>query len=548
MKVDKKLSEIFIKFRKQKVFLAIIITITTLVSACIPFLIMDLIDTITYNLNYSKIFNLGILIIVITLINIILDFIQNYYWHKLRLESVNYLREFMFKKMLFKSKLYFDNNSPGKILALIMDDSSIVAQNIVIGIPMLASNIIHIITLSIVLFVLSKQLFLLLLIVIPVYTLIFNKLNSNIRKTSRIEREHFADVMSDAQEKINGIDTIKVFQKENFMYENFSEKINKHFKFVSKNLLYQSMGSGLTGAIISLTPIVILLYGSFLISKNNLTLGGLMAFYTYISYLYEPLTNLSDFNLGVQKSLAVGENILKFLEIEENHIDGKVKVKEFETLEFYNVSFSYSKKDIVFKNLSFKINKGDKVVIKGGSGCGKSTLLKLILRMYTPTEGTIYVNGEDIKNIELSSLYNLFSIQVQNLFVFDGSIKENISLDKSIDKKEIYKSMNLAQLSRESHPFDDIENIINNNSISGGQKQRVCLSRAFLKPFDILILDEPTSAIDSELEEKLKEELEILVNDKTLIITSHRPCLLELCNKEINLEIEDEIGDLSYNN
>ena len=109
--------------------------------------------------------------------------------------------------------------------------------------------------------------------------------------------------------------------------------------------------------------------------------------------------------------------------------------------------------------------------------------------MYTHTEGTIYVNGENIKDIELSSLYNLFSIQVQNLFVFDGSIEENISLDKSIDKKEIYKSMNLAQLPRESHPFDDIENIINNNFISGGQKQRVCLSRAFLKPFDILILD-----------------------------------------------------------
>ena len=540
MKIDKRLSNIFLKFKKQKVFLIIIIILTTLISAFIPFLVMDLIDTITYHLNFSKITKLGILIIAITLIKIVLDFTQNYYWHKLRLNAVNHLREFMFEKMLYKSKEYFDKTSTGKILTMIMDDSSIVAQNIVIGMPMLASNIIHLLTVSVVLFILSKQLFLVLLILIPIYTIVFNKLNSKIRNISKIERVHFADIMNDAQEKIDGIDTIKVFQREEFMYKNFSEKIQNHFKFVSKNLFYESMGRGITDGIIALTPVVILLYGSFLIANEKLTLGGLMAFYTYISYLYEPLMNLSDFNLGRQKAISVGENILDFIDIECNEKDGVFKITEFEKLEFKNVCFSYKGENDIIKELSFTINKGDKVAIKGGSGSGKSTLLKLILRMYNPTYGNIYINNIDIRDIELSSLYKLFSIQVQNLFVFEGTIEENISLGKTINIEKIYKSMDLGQLNRNLNPFNNIKNNINNNLLSGGQKQRLCLSRAFLKPFDILILDEPSSSIDIDLEDNLKSDLKKLIEEKTLIITSHRPSLLELCNKEINLETENK--------
>ncbi|CEO35929.1 multidrug ABC transporter ATPase and permease [[Clostridium] sordellii] len=540
MKIDKRLSNIFLKFKKQKVFLIIIIILTTLISAFIPFLVMDLIDTITYHLNFSKITKLGTLIIAITLIKIVLDFTQNYYWHKLRLNAVNHLREFMFEKMLYKSKEYFDKTSTGKILAMIMDDSSIVAQNIVIGMPMLASNIIHLLTVSVVLFILSKQLFLVLLVLIPIYTIVFNKLNSKIRNISKIERVHFADIMNDAQEKIDGIDTIKVFQREEFMYKNFSEKIQNHFKFVSKNLFYESMGRGITDGIIALTPVVILLYGSFLIANEKLTLGGLMAFYTYISYLYEPLMNLSDFNLGRQKAISVGENILNFIDIECNEKDGAFKISEFEKLEFKNVCFSYKGESDIIKELSFTINKGDKVAIKGGSGSGKSTLLKLILRMYNPTYGNIYINNIDIRDIELSSLYKLFSIQVQNLFVFEGTIEENISLGKTINIEKIYKSMDLGQLNRTLNPFNNIKNNINNNLLSGGQKQRLCLSRAFLKPFDILILDEPSSSIDIDLEDNLKSDLKKLIEEKTLIITSHRPSLLELCNKEINLETENK--------
>ncbi|CEN82351.1 ABC transporter ATP-binding protein/permease [Paeniclostridium sordellii] len=540
MKIDKRLSNIFLKFKKQKVFLIIIIILTTLISAFIPFLVMDLIDTITYHLNFSKITKLGTLIIAITLIKIVLDFTQNYYWHKLRLNAVNHLREFMFEKMLYKSKEYFDKTSTGKILTMIMDDSSIVAQNIVIGMPMLASNIIHLLTVSVVLFILSKQLFLVLLILIPIYTIVFNKLNSKIRNISKIERVHFADIMNDAQEKIDGIDTIKVFQREEFMYKNFSEKIQNHFKFVLKNLFYESMGRGITDGIIALTPIVILLYGSFLIANEKLTLGGLMAFYTYISYLYEPLMNLSDFNLGRQKAISVGENILNFIDIECNEKDGVFKISEFEKLEFKNVCFSYKGENDIIKELSFTINKGDKVAIKGGSGSGKSTLLKLILRMYNPNYGNIYINNIDIRDIELSSLYKLFSIQVQNLFVFEGTIEENISLGKTINIEKIYKSMDLGQLNRTLNPFNNINNNINNNLLSGGQKQRLCLSRAFLKPFDILILDEPSSSIDIDLEDNLKLDLKKLIGEKTLIITSHRPSLLELCNKEINLETENK--------
>ena len=535
-KSSKKLRLLFKSFKKEQILVCILIFIEIILSACIPFLIKDLVDIITYSNEFKEVIEISFFIVLITLVNVFIGVVQNYMWHRLRLNSINFLRGKMFEKALLKSKSYFDNNGIGKIIAIVIDDVSMVAQNIVIGFPMLFSNVFKFLVVVIVLFTFNIPLTIITLSVIPLYFLTFNYINKRIRKTSKLERERFELVVKDAQEKLQGVDTIKVFNKEEFMTLKFNQVLSNHFKFVKKNLLYNNIGMGVNKLIISLLPIAILLYGSSLVAKGSLTLGTLIAFFTYISTIYEPLSNLSDYTMGLQTSLSVGERILEFLEKDLNDNKGEY-VKEFKSIRFENVSFGYNDKNLILENLNFEINKGDKVGFVGESGKGKTTVLKLILGLYKPVEGAIYINDININNINIKSLYSLISLQEQNLFIFDGTLKDNITLNSEISNDKVDKAIEVSQISelRKGIDISEIQIAESGANLSGGQKQRICLARALAKEFELIILDEPTSALDYNLEDKIKESLKRYIDDKTLIIISHRESMLDICDKIIDL-------------
>lgn len=525
----KKLNSIFKNFRKKQLLLCIVITTEICLSAYIPFLIKDLVDTITHNNNINSLLNITYSLLLLTIINVFIGNFNHYIWHKLRLQSVNFLRLKMFEATLKKPKYFFDSKSTGEI----MDDTSIVAQNIIIGPPMLFSNVLNFIIIVCVLFTLSKKLTFLILLILPVYMLGFHYFNKKIRKTSRSERENFGFVMKDAEEKLQGINTIKTFKINTFMTEIFEKKLKNHFKFLSKNLFYNSLGSSLNNLIISLLPILILIYGSILINKNQLSLGTLIAFFTYISNIYEPLSNLSDYNLGLQSSLAIGDRIINFLDLDSSSKNANKKtINSFESLEFVDVSFAYKDKNYVLKDFNFKINKGDHIGIVGKSGCGKSTFLKLLLGMYYPTSGKILINDIDIREVDLNSFYSVLAIQEQLPFIFEGTLEENLTLGSNIPKSFIDKIIKDIQISDINNSLDKISL----NTLSVGQKQRICMDRALLKNPEILILDEPTSALDCKLEETIQKNLESLTENKTVLLITHRPALLKNCTTLLNLE------------
>lgn len=532
MMKNKKLYKLFSNFKKRQIWLCILILIDILISAYIPFLIKDLINIITYNNNFNKVMHITCTLLIFTILRVFTTNFQNYFWHKLRLESVSYLRLKMFQSSLLKPKSFFDSKSIGEILALVMDDVSIVAQNIVIGIPMLFSNLVNFTIVVCVLLSLNKRLTLVTLLILPFYVCWFHHLNKKVRKCSKSERENFGIVMKDAHEKLQGIDTIKVFKMESFMTEIFQRRLNDHFKFLKKNLFYNSMGLSLNRLIISLLPVLILSYGSVLITRNEISLGALIAFFTYMSNIYEPLSNLSDYNLGLQTSLAVSDRIMDFLEFNVIRNEEKINITSFECIEFKDVSFAYANDNFVLKDFNFKINNKDHVGIIGKSGCGKSTLLKLLLGMYPPTSGQILVNGIDIRNINIASLYSIMSIQEQIPFIFDGTLEENLILNSHVDKSFLDNVTDLIQVSE----IGEYNKKISLANLSVGQKQRICIARALLKDPKILILDEPTASLDGELEKKIQANLDSLTEDKTVILVSHRPSLLKNCNVILDLE------------
>ncbi len=309
--------------------------------------------------------------------------------------------------------------------------------------------------------------------------------------------------------------------------------------FVRKAQLYQSSGSSITIFIVSILPVVILIYGAWLINRGKMEVSSLIAFYTYLPYLYEPIRNLTDFNIGRQVAKGSSERILELLNEDMQEESDGLELEAFNTLSFTNLRFSYDEKRKVLDGLSFEINKGDIVGIVGESGTGKSTLLKLLTQNIVPFDSSIRINDIDICNYSAESLLKLMVYVTQNPFVFSGTIKENIAFNGD----EVSKLNDALNISVLDEFYSDVTNknmMISDfgRNISGGQKQRISISRAIYHSKKIIILDEPTSALDYDTSIKF---MNLLVgycknNEITLLFVTHERSLLSYCNKVIDLD------------
>ena len=215
-----------------------------------------------------------------------------------------------------------------------------------------------------------------------------------------------------------------------------------------------------------------------------------------------------------------------------------LNINEINSIEFKNVSFSYDNKINIINNLSFKIEKGDKVAIVGASGMGKSTILQLLMKVYNEYTGEILINGINLKDINKSSIYDRISLVEQNMFIFNGTIRENIIFNNNNNKIE--ESLKISSCNEFINDYDkSLYEVLleGGKNISGGQMQRICICRALEKNFDTLILDESTSALDKLTEEKVINNINdyIVNNNKILITISHRDKPTSICNKIINL-------------
>ncbi len=309
--------------------------------------------------------------------------------------------------------------------------------------------------------------------------------------------------------------------------------------FVRKAQLYQSSGSSITIFIVSILPVVILIYGAWLINRGKMEVSSLIAFYTYLPYLYEPIRNLTDFNIGRQVAKGSSERILELLNEDMQEESDGLELEAFNTLSFTNLRFSYDEKRKVLDGLSFEINKGDIVGIVGESGTGKSTLLKLLTQNIVPFDSSIRINDIDICNYSAESLLKSMVYVTQNPFVFSGTIKENIAFNGD----EVSKLNDALNISVLDEFYSDVTNknmMISDfgRNISGGQKQRISISRAIYHSKKIIILDEPTSALDYDTSIKF---MNLLVgycknNEITLLFVTHERSLLSYCNKVIDLD------------
>jgi len=391
-----------------------------------------------------------------------------------------------------------------------------------------------------VMFLQNWRLSLIAIIMIPIASFAAKKLGRRAGKVTTEAQEKSAELNKYLIDLFKNHKIIKIFQRENFEYErseNFINKLKeKTIKIFTIYIRATPIMEILTGFMIA----VLIFYSGKLIINEQLNINNFFSFLAAMMLAYQPVKSLATINVGFGQGLSAAKRILPIIDTEikiSKNVNGKnLNIKEGK-IEYKNVNFTYRSNlsNKVLNNINLEIAGGKMTALVGHSGSGKSTLLNLIPRIYDPSSGEIFIDDQSIKEMNLSSLRKEISIVDQNITLFDDTVFNNIKYAKpEATNDEIYKAAELSM------SLDFIKNLesefdtkIGENGVklSGGEKQRLSIARAFLKNSKIILLDEATSSLDSETEEKIQKALNILTADKTTIVIAHRLSTVLSSNK-----------------
>ena len=391
------------------------------------------------------------------------------------------------------------------------------------------------------------------LILLPLIIRVVRKYTKKIRKYGRERQDTTGKVTAFTQETLSGIFVIKAFNNTDFVIDKYKDLTKEEFEQAYKTTKIKAKVSPINEVITTFMVLLVVLYGGYqILVTKNITSGDLISFVTALGLMHQPLKRLISKNNDLQDSLPSADRVVEIFDekIEPDVFGEAVKFDEkIQNIKFENVNYKYEdSNDYVLKNINLDVKAGEIVAFVGKSGSGKTTLVNLLARFFNTDEGSVTVNGVNIKNIPLKIYRNKFAIVPQETFLFGGTIKENISFGKEVTDEEIItaaKMANAYNFIQEDLP-NKFETEVGERGalLSGGQKQRIAIARALIKNPEIMILDEATSALDSESEKLVQDALDSLMEGRTTFVIAHRLSTIVRADKIVvmdNGEIK-EIG------
>jgi ABC-type multidrug transport system fused ATPase/permease subunit len=388
----------------------------------------------------------------------------------------------------------------------------------------------------------SIELTIICLLSIPIFVITSKYFGAKIKQIAYKIRKDTAKHMEILDEGLSLIVTNKLYDYYEEQQKNYKEKVddlmkNSYSLFI--NSIYSKQIFGLTASIF---PIIILIQGGYKVAANEISVGMIVAFISYLSYLYNPVTVLSKLNMVIKEMKVSIKRIDEILNMNKENLyeyDSKIEDQDIKgNIEFKNVGYDINNKTIL-KDVSFTIKSGELVAIVGTNGVGKSTLLNLLLRLYD-FDGDILIDDISIKDMNTSSIRNLISIVPQRGSLYATSIRENIKIGKKDAKndeiEQVLELVNLKSFIDSLEDGLDTEVFGNEVNLSGGEKQKILCARAFLKPSKILILDEALNAIDNESKEIIIKNILKMKEQKTIIMITHDPDNLKIVDKVIEIK------------
>ena len=439
------------------------------------------------------------------------------------------LREKLYEKIIRLPIPFYQRKDKGDVISRITSDVIEIQLSFLSILEIIVREPLTIFFTVIAMFLISFELTIFVLIFIPISGFIISVIGKSLKPTSNVVQKEQAEILSVAEQTLNGLNIIKGFVAELFFIKKFSGTNNKFYNYSNKLINKQNLASPLSEFLgISVIGVLLWYGGKLVLIDMQLNPA---AFLTYMGLAYGVLTPakaISKASYSIKKGNAAAERVLEILEAESEikESDNAFEKKSFEKeITFNDVNFSYNK-EVVIKNITFKIRKGQTVAVVGQSGSGKTTIANLIPRFYDVDSGEICIDGKNIKEIKKSDLRSLIGLVPQDSLLFNETIQTNITLsNKNISKNKILEA------SRISNSYEFIEKLDSSfdtnvgsfgGNLSGGQKQRISIARAVLNNPPIMILDEATSSLDSKSEKLVQNALENLMHNRTTLVIAHR--------------------------
>ena len=454
------------------------------------------------------------------------------------------LRKQIFRHLQKLDIQFFDRNPVGRLMTRVTTDVDALNDMFTAGFVAIFGDIFVLLGIIIVLFWMNWRMALVLFSITPFILLVSMWFRRGARVTYRQVRARIAAINAFLQEHISGMSTVQLFNREEREFEKFDELNARHRDANIDSIFYYAVFYPVIELIQTVGIALIVWFGGGQVIRNTLSVGVLIAFFQYAQRFYEPISDLSEKYNILQAAMAASERIFKLLDTPVQIKDeGTLVVDHFESVEFRNVWFAYNigaatggsepaaepaadSADWVLKNVSFRVNRGDRIALVGHTGAGKTTVTALLLRFYEVQRGEILVNGIDIRRFTMESLRALYAIVQQDFFLFTGNVEQNISLsDPRIAAETVREAARRVQANRFIERLDggySAEVRERGAGFSVGEKQLLSFARALAFNPPVLILDEATSSIDTETERLIQEAIQTLMEGRTSIVIAHR--------------------------
>ena len=531
----------YIKPYKKYVIVAIILNIVVAALGPLrPYLTKIAIDKYIAHSDYHGLLIISLIYLGSLLLQAAIQYVLTYYTQYIGQKTIYDLRVQLFTHTQKLALKFFDKTPIGRIVTRVTNDIEALNQLFSSGIVMVFSDVFTIIWILAFMFFMDVKLSLVSLSVLPVLiygTFLFRR---KVRERYRDVRLHLARLNSYMQEHVSGMNVIQIFRKEKEEQKRFSQ-INNDYRVANiKAIFYYAIFYPGVELVSSIAIGLIIWYGGGEIVRSSFTIGVLFAFLQFNEQFFRPIRDLSEKYNIMQTAMASSERIFKLL-------DNKTFVKNPEkpihmenikgSIEFKNVWFAYNGDEYVLKDISFSINPGETIAIVGHTGAGKTSLINILSRFYDINKGSILFDGFNIKDIDKKDLRKYISIVLQDVFLFSGTIRSNISMSNNdIPMERIIEAAKIVGAEKfiESLPnkYDEIVKE-RGATLSVGQKQLISFARALAYDPKILILDEATSSIDTETEILIQKAIEKLLVGRTAIVIAHRLSTIQNANKII---------------
>ncbi|MCM3239739.1 ABC transporter ATP-binding protein/permease [Heyndrickxia oleronia] len=503
-----------------------------------PLAVQWFIDRLLPDGNWSTIVSVGAGLLVLYIMSTFLQYIVNYWGHKLGINIETDMRQQLFQHVQKQSFRFFDNTKTGHIMSRITNDLFDIGELAHHGPEDMFIAIMTFVGAFWIMLGINVKLALVTIIILPFLVWLITVCNLKMNKAWKRMYGEIADVNARVEDSVSGVRVVQSFTNENYEISRFTTN-NRRFR-KAKLTGYKVMSFTNSGIYMMtrLITLVVLIYGAWLSFNHHLTYGELVSFILYVNVLFKPVDKISAIMELYPKGMAGFKRFIDLIdqEPEVQDVKGAKEVPYLNgDIQFDNVTFRYDEHKPVLQGIDLNIHAGETVAFVGPSGAGKTTICSLIPRFYDVNEGRILIDGIDIRQMTKQSLRSHIGIVQQDVFLFTGTLRENIAYGKlDATEEEIVEAARKAHLEEFIHSLPlGYETQIGERGLklSGGQKQRIAIARMFLKNPPILILDEATSALDTETERIIQRALNELAKNRTTLIIAHRLATIQSADR-----------------